>query len=89
MPEWQKNIRIQSDGTGPDTVITLSDGTELKGVRRATIHVGAKEVTTVELEIVMPVVDVHADTEVIDFVCPICKGAQAHRCFSHTLPKED
>jgi hypothetical protein len=66
-------VRIQStDGVGRNTTITLEDGTTLKWVRAATIHLSVGDVNTAELAIIAPAPDVKARVEKIIGQCPYC-----------------
>lgn len=74
-----KQVRIQSDGSAFDTVITTDTGEELR-VSRATIWMENNELNKVDLEIVAPKVDVHANLTTITLVCPVCKETETHDC---------
>lgn len=76
-----KQIRIQSDGTGSSTKITLPDGTELAPAS-ATIWLEARESNRVELEFVGPALDIHAELSETDMTCPVCSTKQTHYCRS-------
>lgn len=76
-----RQIRIQSDGTGNSTTITLPDGTELKP-SSATIWLEGREMNRVELEFVGPALDIHAEHSETDMTCPICSTKQTHYCRS-------
>lgn len=75
-----RTVRVQSDGTPQDTVITLDDGKVLDKVMSATVYLDAKQPPTVDLEMCMPVVDVHALPDVFHFVCPCCGHGMSHEC---------
>lgn len=77
---FKPTIRIQSDGTGPSTVVTLDDGTPVDGVKSATIWLDHGSVNTVTLEILLPAHDVHAVVTGITFVCRCCGESVGHEC---------
>lgn len=74
-----RQIRIQSDGTGHDTVVTTESGTELKPYS-AVIWLEASEANRVELEFNGPSLDVHADLSETTLTCPICSHKSTHYC---------
>ena len=76
-----RQIRIQSDGSGGTTKVTLPDGTELSA-HSATVWVEAGEFNRVELEFIGPALDIHAELSETDMTCPICSTRQTHHCRS-------
>lgn len=73
-------VRIQSDGTGKSTVITLSDGTVIPGVTGLWVSIDPNEVNRVDLTVSMPHLDVHAHPSEITFECIFCKESLTHEC---------
>lgn len=81
-----QQVRIQSDGSPRDTVITLPDGTQLQKVRAVSIRMDSGEpLVEADIEIWMPTVDIHAFPQTVTFTCPICNSDEAHRCGGDTL----
>lgn len=72
-------VRIVSDGTSQDTVVSTVNG-EVLYPRSAVIWMAAGEVNRVELEIPMPLHDVHADLQEVVFFCSCCGGTVVHHC---------
>lgn len=81
-----ESIRIQSDGTPRDTVVTLADGTVLQRVRAISIRMdGGDAVNECSIEVWMPVVDIHAYPTDVTFQCPVCSEGMSHKCHGDTL----
>lgn len=76
--EWPE-VRVISDGTGQDTVVTF-DGKEVNRVTDLNLFLGVQEVNRMDMTILMPKVDVHAKVRQIRFMCPICEGELLHSC---------
>jgi hypothetical protein len=77
MPEPQ--IRIMSDGTGHDTVVTTADGRQLYPVS-ATIWINANRINEVDLRFVHMGTDIHADVHTVTMICPLCEHEETHKC---------
>ena len=79
-------VRIQSDGTPRDTVITLADGRVLEKVRAVSIRMDAGDaVNECDIEVWMPQVDVHATVRSVTFTCQVCSDSLSHDCTGNTL----
>ena len=74
-----KQIKITSDGVGPNTVITTETG-EVLEVTRATIWMDAREINRVDLEMLIPNVSVTAKPGTVTFLCPVCERNSEHKC---------
>lgn len=77
-----RQIRIQSDGTSLDTVITDADGKSLDYIKGATVYLGAGDVNLVNLELAFPAVDIHATPQDHLFICVCCGETVTHSCSS-------
>lgn len=75
-----RNLRLQSDGTGHTTVITLEDGTVIEGVSSAVVWLDAGEINRVELTFQNVKVDVHAELDEVTLACPFCSETARHDC---------
>lgn len=74
-----KQVRIQSDGDGFNTTVTLDDGTEIKAYG-ATIWLESRELNRAEVTFLGPSLDVHAELAETTMKCPICSNQQTHYC---------
>lgn len=74
-------VRIQSDGgMGQNTIVTTADGTKLARVKAVTVYMEAGAPNRAEIEIYMPVTDIHAIPSEVQFQCPFCYGHLEHHC---------
>lgn len=74
-----RTVRIQSDGHGKTTTITLADGTEIKAYA-AVIWLDAMEQNRAEVTFLGPSLDVHAELTETHMICPICSHKSIHYC---------
>jgi hypothetical protein len=72
-------IRIQSDGLGKDTIVTLPDGTQLHP-KSAIIWLDAAEANRVDMSFIYTGTDIHADIENVTMICPLCGHSHSHLC---------
>ncbi len=79
-----RQIRIQSDGIGSDTVVTTESGEQVYPIE-ANIFLEARERNKIELTFIDLKADVHADLEETVLCCPICHHEQSHHCPPETL----
>lgn len=77
-----QELRVVSDGTPYNTVITGADGKKIEGVRSATVWLEAGDYSRLTLEIYIPKVDIHAHPSVITFICACCGDSVDHECVS-------
>lgn len=75
-----KQVRIHSDGTDRGTAFITEDGETIDRVNEATIRMEVGEPTTVELTILMPIVNTSARVGSIEFRCPMCEDSFEHSC---------
>ncbi len=78
------HVRVVSDGDPFATKITDLDGNEIKNIRSASIWMD-RDGVRVELEILVPVVDVQGRLEEVSFRCPACDENISHKCHGETL----
>ena len=74
-----RQIRVQSDGMGRDTRVTLPDGEQLTPVE-ADIFIQWNEPNKVNLTFIASKIDVHADHNETTVICPLCQGKSTHYC---------
>lgn len=85
MARESRQVRIQSDGNGMDTVISDADGRVIDGVTEATVYLAANELNEVSLTLVAPRVDAHGNVTSVTLLCPICTEQVKHECPPATL----
>jgi hypothetical protein len=74
-----REVRIQSDGTGKNTVVTLEDGKQLYPTS-AVIYLESREANQVELTFHGEELDVHAEVSETKMMCPLCSHEATHYC---------
>lgn len=75
----RRQVRIQSDGHGDSTVVTLEDGTKIPAAS-AIVWLAAGEQNRVEVTFNGPGLDVHAELSETTMECPICGHGNTHYC---------
>ena len=75
----KRQVRIQSDGTGVDTVVTTAEGAKLHP-GSATIWIEHGAANRVELGFDGPALDVHAILHETSMTCPVCSHTDTHHC---------
>jgi hypothetical protein len=80
-----RQVRIQSDGNGMDTVITDADGKVIDGVTEASIYLAANELNEVSLTLLAPRIDAHGTVTSVTLLCPICTETVEHECPPATM----
>lgn len=84
-PKHTKFLRIQSDGTGRDTIVSDSNGRVIDGITSAVIYMQGHEANEVSLTIIVPETDVHAVLESLEMKCPFCAQTIEHTCPPSTI----
>lgn len=79
-PLVAKQLRVHSDGTDRGTAFITEDGETLDRVSEATIRMEVGEPISVELTVLMPIVNTSAQVGSIDFRCPMCEDSFTHEC---------
>lgn len=85
MAKESRQVRIQSDGNGMDTVISDADGKVIDGVTEASIYLAANELNEVSLTVLAPRVDAHGVVTGVTLLCPVCTEHVEHECPPATL----
>jgi hypothetical protein len=74
-----RQVRIQSDGHGGSTTVTLEDGTQIPAAS-AVIWLDAGEINRAEVTFLGPGLDVHAELKETIMKCPVCDHESTHYC---------
>ena len=74
-----KQIRIKSDGSGLDTVVTTESGEELECCS-VTLWLEAKEINKADITFIGPKVNVMTDVDTVTLACPLCDYSDTHKC---------
>lgn len=75
-----RQVRIVSDGSGSDTVVTDETGKAIPGIASASISVEARGFVEVTLELTAPELDIHGTVTEVHFSCPMCTWSHDHQC---------
>ena len=79
-------VEVTSAGVmGHEAKVCLEDGTVIKNITSATVYIDVRELTTVNLEVQMPIVSVTAVVGSVNLVCPVCEEHMTHECNPRTL----
>jgi len=74
-----RQVRLQSDGHGNNTTVTLEDGTEVPAAA-AVVWLAAGERNRAEVTFLGPGLDVHAELAETIMKCPVCHHEATHYC---------
>lgn len=80
MPIRRHLVQITTDGDPDNTVISLIDGPPIANVRRIVLEAEVGHITTVSLEIAMPVALAVGQVNDLTYECVVCGHTQNHNC---------
>lgn len=80
MAKHNRIVRVDSDGDGNSTVVTMDDGSVLKEVVSAEISLRANSVNEIELLVTGTPVHVEGYIHLVNVSCPLCDHVSAHHC---------
>lgn len=74
-----QTVRIQSDGTGMDTIVTDMEGNQLQ-VSEVDISIESRDVVRITLTVYGGVLDIHGQVDQRTLRCPYCAHEETHDC---------